>query len=131
MSITIDNEARQRIRIPLDIDFMGDRYQTTNGLYTFTSPALWTIEKNLFYLLKHSIEIDLDPRYIRKPWLLSHEHYGVVTLEYLLMYVNGVFSPEDFDIPSVVLPEMEAIIEICSDKFTRKENAELLEKITW
>jgi len=131
MSITIDNEARQRIRMPLDIDFMGNRYQTENGLYTFTSPSLWTIEKNLFYLLKHSVEVDLDPKYIRKPWLLSYDQYGVVTLEYLFMYVNGVFSPEDFDITTVVLPTMESIIEICNDKFSKKSNTDSLEKIEW
>jgi hypothetical protein len=131
MSITIDNEARQRIKLPIDIDFMGERYQTSNGLYTFTSPALWTIEKNLFYLLKHSVEVDLEPKYVRKPWLLAFDQYGVVSLEYLLMYVNGVFSPEDFNISSVVLPEMEAIIEICGDKFTKKEKIDSLEKIGW
>ena len=69
MSITINNESRLRMRMPFDIDFMANRYQTKNGIYTFTSPSLWTIEKNLFYLLKHSIEVDLEPKYVRKPWL--------------------------------------------------------------
>lgn len=131
MPITIDFEARQRIKIPLDLDFMGDRYKTENNLYTFTSPALWTIEKNLFYLLKNSIEVDLDPKYIRKPWLLAYNQYGIVTLEYLLMYVNGVYCVEDFNIASVVLPTMDAIVEICSDKFNRKENIDTLESIVW
>lgn len=131
MSKTIDEEARQRIRIPFDLDFMAARYQTENSLYTFTSPSLWTIEKNLFYLLKNSIEVDLDPKYIRKPWLLSYHQYGIVTLEYLLMYVNGVYAPEEFDIPSVALPTMESIIQICDDKFSKKDNVDTLEKVRW
>ena len=131
MSQTIDVEASQRIRIPLDLDFMGTRYQTTNGLYTFTSPSLWTIEKNFFYLLKNSIEVDLETKYIRKPWLLAFDQYGLVTLEYLIMYVNGVFSSEDFNISTVVLPTMDAIVQICGDKFTRKDDVSSLEKIEW
>jgi len=131
MSKTIDVEVRQRIRIPLDLDFMANRYQTSNELYTFTAPSLWTIEKNFFYLLKNSIQVDLDPKFIRKPWLLSYEQYGVVTLEYLIMYVNGVFSPEDFDISTVILPTMESIVQICDDKFSRKEDTSTLEKIEW
>lgn len=131
MSYTIDNEVRQRIRIPLDLDFMANRYQTSNGIYTFTSPSMWTIEKNLFYLLKHSVEVDLDQKYIRKPWLLAYDQYQLVTLEYLIMYVNGVPSPEEFDISSVVLPSMDAIVRICDDKFSKKDNVNSLEKIEW
>lgn len=131
MAKTIDEEARQRIRLPLDLDFMADRYQTSSSMYTFTSPSLWTIEKNLFFLLKNSIEVDLDPKYVRKPWLLAYHQYGIVTLEYLLMYVNGVYSAEDFDISVVALPTMESIIQICDDKFSKKENVDSLEKVSW
>lgn len=131
MSQTIDIESKQRIRMPVDIDFMANRYKTENELYTFTSPSLWTIEKNLFYLLKNSIEIYLEPKYIRKPYLLSYDQYGTVILEYLIMYVNGVFCIEDFDIPTVVLPTMSSIIETCSDKFNKKEDIDSLESIVW
>ena len=131
MSQTIDFEAAQIIRSPIDLDFMGQRYTTENGLYTFTSPALWTIEKNLYYLLKNSIEVDLDSKYIRKPWLLSYDQYGTVILEFLLMYINGVMISEEFDIPSVVLPTMSSIIEICHDKFSKVDNTSSLEAIEW
>jgi len=131
MSKTIDEEARQRSRIPFDIDFMAPRYQTNNTLYTFTSPSLWTIEKNLFYLLKNSVEVDLEPKYIRKPWLLSYDQYGIVSLEYLIMYVNGIYSVEDFDMSIVTLPTIESIIQICNDKFSKKDDTTSLEKVTW
>ena len=128
--LKIDTESKQRIRIPIDIDFMGDTYKTENNLYTFTSPALWTIEKNLFYLLKNSILIDLEPKYYTKPYLLSYDQYGVVTLEYLLMYVNNVQCVEDFTINSVVIPTMSAIVEICQDKFSKK-NVDNLIAVDW
>ena len=47
------------------------------------------------------------------------------------MYVNGVFSSEDFDIATVVLPTIESIIEICNDKFSKITNVDSLEKIEW
>jgi hypothetical protein len=47
------------------------------------------------------------------------------------MYVNGVMISEEFDIPSVVLPTMSAIIEICHDKFSKVENISSLEAIEW
>lgn len=131
MSLTIDNEARARRIVPFDLDFMAQRYQTDNSLYTFTSPALWTIEKNFFYLLKHSIEADLEKKYVRKPWLLSYDQYGTVVLEYLLMYINNVFSADEFDISTVILPTMSAIVEICGDKFPRVVDPTSLEKIKW
>lgn len=131
MSVTIGTEAKQRIRSPIDLDFMGRRYQTDNGLYTFTSPSLWTIEKNLFYLLKNSIEVDLESKYIRKPWLLSSDQYGTIQLEYLILYVNGIGIAEDFDISSVVLPTMSSIIAMCDDKFSKINNVSSLEKIQW
>jgi hypothetical protein len=131
MSQTIDIESKQRIRSPIDLDFMGQRYQTENGIYTFTSPSLWAIEKNLFYLLKNSVEVDLESKYIRKPWLLSFDQYGTIQLEYLILYVNGIAIAEDFDISSVVLPTMSSIIAMCDDKFSKKDNVSSLEKIQW
>lgn len=129
--ITIDSEARGRRIVPFDLDFMGQRYQTSNTLFTFTSPALWTFEKNLFFLLKHSIEADLEQKYVRKPWLLSYDQYGTVVLEYLIMYINNVFSADEFDIPTVILPTMSAIVEMCGDKFPTIVDPSTLEKIQW
>jgi hypothetical protein len=131
MSQKIDTETIQRIRIPTDLDFMGERYKTNNDLYTFTSPSLWTMEKNLFFLLKNSIKTDLNKKYIRKPYLLSFDQYGVVTLEYLIMYVNGIYCSEEFDIPTVILPTLSSIIEMCSDKFPRKEDTSNLTSVGW
>lgn len=131
MSQNIKTESKQRIRMAIDFDFMGERLRTKNGLYTFTSPSLWTIEKNLYYLLKNSVEVDLNPKYIRKPYLLSYHQYDTVTLEYLIMYINGVFCSEDFDIPTVVLPTLSAIIEICSDKFSKVKDITKLSEVNW
>jgi hypothetical protein len=128
--ITIDLESKQRIKSPIDIDNMGERYKTESEVFTFTSPSLWTLEKHLFFLLKDSIEKTFEPKYRMKPDYLSYDEYGTVILSYLLMFVNGVYSLEDFDLDNVIIPSYDSIVEICKDKFPKKDPNEL-DIVTW
>ena len=128
--ITIDNEAKQRAKLPTDMDKMAERYKTTNGYYTFTSPSLWAIEKNLWFLLRNSVEKELEPKYVMRPDYLSFDEYGTVSLAFLLMYVNGIFSIEDFDQKTVVVPSFTSIVDMCQDNFPVKD-ADDLDSIDW
>lgn len=130
MAITIDDEAKQYIRSPLDIHLMGDRYKTENDLFTFPSPELWVIEKNLFFLLRNSKQETFQSQYKYKPDYMSFDEYGTPIAAQLLMVVNQVASLEDFDLDTVVIPSFDAIIEICRDKFREKEVSELTE-VAW
>ena len=126
----INDESKQRVRIPLDLDFFSPRFKTSNGLYTFTSPSLWTIEKNFYYLLKESTQKDFNQKYKYKPSYLSFDEYGTVVLEYVLMYVNNVFCTEDFDLNTVIIPSLDSIINICQDKYSKQDVGDL-EEISW
>ena len=126
----INDESFQRVRSPLDVDNFSLRYKTSNGLYTFTSPSLWTIEKNYYVLLKNSTEVEFNQKYRFKPSYLSFDEYGTVILEYLLMYVNNVYCAEDFDLKYVIIPDISTIISITKDKFPKQDITEL-EEITW
>src|SRR5271157_2243005 len=108
--LTIDAESRNRANVSIDIDFMGDRYKTFNGYWSFPAPSLWTIEKNLFYLLKNADEVTLQRQYFMQPGYLSYDQYNTVALKFLLMYVNQVQCEEDFTIDTVVIPTLSAII---------------------
>jgi hypothetical protein len=111
--LTIDQEAKQRIRHPLDFDNMSERYKTSSKHYTFTSPSLWVLEKHLFYLLKNSIQKDFDPKYKWKPDYLSFDEYGTVVLAPYLMFVNGVLIMEEFDLVSVIIPSKKSMSLDC------------------
>lgn len=128
--ITIDKESNQRKQLAVDIDRMTDQYVTTNELFTFPSPALWTIEKNLFYLLKNSRQEDFDRKYLYRPDYLSFDEYGTVALADLLMYINGVGCLERFNLNKVVIPTYEAIVTICLDKYSKKTTDEMVE-VNW
>jgi len=128
--ITINEESRQRKRSVINIDNYGERFKTDNGIYTFTSPSLWVLEKHLFYLLRHSKQITFEQKYKYRPDYLSYDEYGTVVLGQLLMYVNGAFCLEDFDLDQVVVPDFQKIVEITKDKFPKKKTEEL-SSVSW
>jgi len=125
MPETIDKESKQRRRLAIDFDWMCDRYKTETDIYTFPTPTIWTIEKNLYYLLKNSKQIDFDRKYVMRPNYLSFDEYGTVSLENLLMYVNTVQNIEEFDLDTVIIPSFQSIVRICFDKFPERETDEL------
>lgn len=127
---TIDREAIRQARSPLNIDNFSDKYKTESGVFTFTSPSLWVLEKNYFYLLAHSTEKEFESKYRFRPSYLSYDEYGTVILDFLLMYVNNVKLIEDFKLNTVVVPDMSAIVEMCEDKIPRR-NIEEISQVKW
>ena len=131
MPVLIDEEAKQFARSPFDIGKMGEQYKTTNNLFSFPSPTLATIEKNLFFLLRNSTFTVFEPQYRFRPDYLSLDVYGTVILWEVIMYVNGVFSVEDFDgLGDVVIPSLQSIVELNRDNFPKKPTEDLTE-INW
>lgn len=125
MPYTIDQEAENFVSSPFSLGRMADRYKTDNNLFSFPSPTLETIEKYLFFLLRNSKVKIMDSKYRCKPDYLSFDEYGTVILWQLLMYVNQVFSVEDFDLKEVVIPSLAAIIEMNQANFPKKDVDEL------
>lgn len=130
MSITIDIESGRLSRQSIDIDNFRERFKTSNDIFSFPSPSLGVIEKNLFFLLKNSKEIELNPKYKMKPEYLSQEEYGTPALWQLLMYVNGVFSKEDFNLSIVAVPSFTSIVTATQDNFSKKGSDDLGE-VEW
>ena len=130
MPVTIDRESRQRVNLVIDINFSGDRYKTSNGIFTFSAPSLETIDQHLYYLLTNSVEKQFERQYTMRPDYLSFDEYGTVSLAQLLMYVNSVPSIEEFELDTVVIPNLSAITEILKDKFPKRPVSELTE-VNW
>lgn len=130
MALYIDQEARRQLKTPIDIERWGDRFKTTNELFSFPDPNITTIDKNLYYLLRNSTEEVFNPKYRYRPDYLSYDQYGTTILWELLMYVNSVFSVEDFDLDSVVIPSMQSITFVLQDLYPER-NINDLSTITW
>ncbi len=128
--ITIDIESKKRRRLPIDLDHMTDQYVTDSGDFIFPSPVLEVIESNLFFLMKNSTKKSFESKYIMRPSYLSFDEYNTIVLGSLLMYVNSVFSIEDFDLNEVIIPSFSSIVTICADQFPNRK-VEELERISW
>jgi len=46
------------------------------------------------------------------------------------MFVNNIVSLEDFSLDKVIIPSLSSIVEICKDKFSKKDSEDL-ESIDW
>lgn len=128
---SISTEAIQNKRLPIDIESMRDRYVTENEIISFPSPSLETIDKNLFFLLKYSKQVPLDQQYFMRPDYLSFDEYSTVILDQFLMYVNGIYTVEEFIMDTVVIPTYDAIVTICQDKFDVDRDTDDLIKVKW
>lgn len=125
MPITINRESRQRSNLAIDVNFVGDRYKTDNGIFTFPAPSLDTIDQYLYFLIQNSKEKAFEQQYVMRPDYLSYDEYGTVSLAQLLMYVNAVPSIEQFDLETIVIPSMSAITEMLRDKFPKRDVKDL------
>ena len=114
---TIKHEVNSRINSPLMIDVKGKRYVTENGELSFPAPELWVLEKNLFFLLNESKEIELKLKYHMRPSYLSYDEYGTVILSDALMYINGIRCLEEFVGDRVLVPSKYSIIKVCQDNY--------------
>lgn len=126
----ITTDTDRNIQSPLDIEKFGQRYKTENDYFTFPDPNLLTLDKNLYYLLRHSEEVEFNTKYRYRPDYLSFDYYGTPILWEMLLYVNNVFSIEDFDLDTVIIPSLEAVTFIIQDSFQIPEPQDLT-SIDW
>jgi hypothetical protein len=131
--LTVDQEAKTRSRQSIDFEKQGGRFKTDNNLFTFPDPNLETIEKNLYYLLKNSQEVEFDnSRYKYRPDYVSYDYYGTPSFDKLLMFVNGIRTIEDFvALPLIVIPTLEAITFMLKDNFDPNQDIEDLDSVGW
>ena len=128
--ILINDEATEYLQSPLDIERFTRRYKTGNNYFVFPSPSLEIINKNLFFLLRNSVEKEFDVKYRFRPDYLSFDEYGTPLLWQLLMHVNNVFSIEDFDLVKVLIPSIHSVTEILPELVPEQEVDEL-QVVSW
>ena len=123
--ILINDEATEYLQSPLDIEKFTRKYKTSNKYFIFPNPSLEVVDRNLFFLLRNSVEKDFDAKYRFRPDYLSFNEYGTSLLWQMLMYINNVFSIEDFDLVRVLIPSIHSITEILPGLIPEQEVDEL------
>ena len=127
---TIDIDAKKNKLMPINLDFMGERYKVKSGSVVFPSPTFWLLEKHLFFLAANSTKKNFEIKYTMRPDYLSYDEYNTVVLAPLLMYVNGIFCIEQFNLNEVIVPKISYISEILVDKFPELSPDDL-EEVNW
>jgi hypothetical protein len=65
------------------------------------------IEDFLPELMKDAIDVDLSRdeyiKYKYAPDLLAYDVYGSVQMDFLILYMNGIIDPKDFDFKTIKL----------------------------
>ena len=54
-------------------------------------------------------------KYSYNPGLLAYDIYGSVELEFVILKLNGIIDPKDFDFPTIKLVEISSMQEILSN----------------
>jgi len=131
MPLTIGQEADQYRKSTIDWERFGDRFKTENNYFSFQAPYLETMEKNLFYLLRNSTEIEWETKYKYRPDYVSSDYYGTPQLSNFIMYINGIRLLEEFsDLKTIIIPSFESIIVSLQDNFPTKDPDEL-QAVNW
>ena len=72
-----------------------------------------------------SVDVQLSKKELLKysynPGLLAYDIYGSVELEFIILKLNGIIDPKDFDFPTIKLIEISSLEEIMSNIY----NAEI------
>lgn len=73
-------------------------------------------------LLDNSIKVQLTPqekiKYYYNPDLLAYDIYGSTELDFIIMQMNGIIDPKDFDMPVLKLVKKSVLINIMNRIYT-------------
>ena len=116
MAARIDQESNVNRLLATDEDKFRKKYKEiddSTGLeVVFSSPSLYTLEKNRFFLMKESKKIILDSKFQFRPDYLSEKEYGTETLWYIILFVNDMSCIEQFNTYEVLVPSYSSILEL-------------------
>lgn len=93
-----------------DVNSMHTMCNYRNQLFTYDKCILDDYREVLNNL---TIEIDLDSKYFYKPSLFAQDMYGEAGLDFLVLYMSGIFSSIDFNKTKIrfLPPEFLSIIK--------------------
>lgn len=57
-------------------------------------------------------------KYAYNPGLLAYDLYGSTELEFVILKLNGIIDPKDFDFPSIRLLEVQTMDDLLSNIFS-------------
>jgi len=123
---TIKNDAKQKSSKIHSLDNFRSRYVEidweTGRSVIFPACEIYAYEKHFFRLLSESKKETFKPRWEKRPDYASFDMYGTETYWTLLLFVNNIYSIEDFiDLDFIFVPPINLVNSIIDDRVKETE----------
>ncbi len=123
---TIARESYFNSNLAADIDNFRSRYFETdfkNGISAvYPAMELYSYEQNLFVLIAESDAVPFKPKWTMRPDYTSFDMYGSVIHWPLILFVNDIYSIEDYkNLDTVLIPPKDLISKLIRDKVPKDE----------
>ncbi len=123
---TIKNDAKEKSRNPYCLDNFRSRYVeidwSTGRSVIFPSFEIYAYEHHFFRLLSEAKKETFKPRWEKRPDYASFDMYETEVYWTLLLFVNNIFSIEDFvDLDFIFVPPMNLVRSIVDDRVSKSE----------
>jgi len=116
-------ESEIDFKSPTNLDEFRDKFKIRVLLVdennTVTTSEIVTVDLNIpffehhrYYLLANSEVKQLDVKYHYRPDYISYEEYGTTAFDFLILYINNLFSVTEFTLEYFYLPKLDAINEL-------------------
>lgn len=127
---TIKLEAKRNLAKATDLDNFRSRYverDIIHGVSVFyPSSEIYSFEHNYFVLLSKADYVEFKPAWEMRPDYTSFDMYGNVIYWPLLLFINDVYSIEDYrDLEGVYIPSYRSVLQITRDRIPRGRVEEL------
>lgn len=131
---SIKTEASRNSKLATDLDNFRNRYSdvdSVNGIQvTFPAFDILTFEKNLFIMLNNCEKIKFKNRWYMRPDYTSYDMYGTVIYWNLIMYLNNVYTIEEFvDFDTILIPPYSTVFKLFNDRQVDKKILPLQETV--
>lgn len=131
---SIKTESSRNSKLATDLDNFRNRYSdvdSVNGIeVTFPAFDILTFEKNLFIMLRNCERIKFKNRWYMRPDYTSFDMYGTVIYWNLIMYLNNIYTIEEFvDFDTILVPPYSTIFKLFNDRQVDKKILPLQETV--
>lgn len=110
----------------LKIDDLKLKYKIKDISLKFVSPSIDLIDRYKYFLLSQSKYTKVKSGWYMRPDYASYDEYDTPNLDYIIMYLNDCFTPEDFVMTNIYIPSKTAILKIVEDNILNN-NFDLIE----
>lgn len=123
---SIKTEAKSNYRQSIDVDNFRnfyDDYDPFSKLYVkFPSFDIISFERNFYIMAAKSRQVDFINRWIMRPDYVSYDFYRTTVLWPMILYINGVFTIEEFKgFKTILVPPMDAVLDLVKNRNVDKE----------